>query len=295
MLDDESVRPRWSVEVDTKQSTYDASDRRYLVATMLSDTAPDLVSLDADTGRRIWCVALGGSAVRPSDPFATQVLDDEDVAVLGPADGGRNASSGSPGETGPWSGSARSMPTPATSSATWATTRCWPVGASSSGCSTRQSLEKRRAGTSLVLLLRPRRDDDLEAAVAGRLRRPRARHRPARPASPSSRSGGSERGRAELRADQPATATRSGTPFRPAAPRSTPRCAAGRILVRARQPLVGVRRGERSPAVATQRARQAAVPALRLRARQHPDARPRPRPDRRHDRAAHPRPAAPGR
>ena len=87
MLDDESLRPRWSVEVDTKQSTYDASDRRYLVATLLSDTSPDLVSLDADTGRRIWCVPLGGDAVRASDPFATQVLDDEDVAVLGPADG----------------------------------------------------------------------------------------------------------------------------------------------------------------------------------------------------------------
>ena len=87
MLDDETLRPRWSVEVDTKQSTYDASDRRYLVATLLSDTSPDLVSLDADTGRRVWCVPLGGDTVRPSDPFATQVLDDEDVAVLGPAEG----------------------------------------------------------------------------------------------------------------------------------------------------------------------------------------------------------------
>ena len=58
MLDDENLRPRWSVEVGTKQSTYDASDHRYLVATMPGGSAPDLVSLDADTGRRVWCAPL---------------------------------------------------------------------------------------------------------------------------------------------------------------------------------------------------------------------------------------------
>jgi len=34
MLDDETVRPLWSVQVATKLSTYDASAERYLVATM---------------------------------------------------------------------------------------------------------------------------------------------------------------------------------------------------------------------------------------------------------------------
>ena len=88
MLDDETLRPRWSVEVNTKRSTYDASDRRYLVATMPRNAAPDLVALDADTGRRIWCAPLD-QAVGESDPFATQFLDDEDVAVLGPGPGSR--------------------------------------------------------------------------------------------------------------------------------------------------------------------------------------------------------------
>jgi len=85
MLDDETVRPLWSVQVATKLSTYDASAERYLVATMPAKVAPDLVSLDADTGKQVWCVALGDTAIGADDPFATQILADEDVTVLGPA------------------------------------------------------------------------------------------------------------------------------------------------------------------------------------------------------------------
>ena len=43
MLDDTTLKPLWSVQVDTKRSTYDASAERYLVATMPADAAPDLV------------------------------------------------------------------------------------------------------------------------------------------------------------------------------------------------------------------------------------------------------------
>ncbi len=71
----------------TKKSTYDASDRSYLVATLPSDTAPDLVRLSADTGHRQWCTTLEGPRVGGDDPFATQILADEGVAVLGPGDG----------------------------------------------------------------------------------------------------------------------------------------------------------------------------------------------------------------
>ena len=87
MLDDQTLRPRWSVQVATKRSAYDASEKRYLVATMPTRQAPDLVSLDADDGHRAWCAPLGGGTVRASDPFATQILDDEDVVVLGPGSG----------------------------------------------------------------------------------------------------------------------------------------------------------------------------------------------------------------
>ncbi|MEO7352321.1 MAG: PQQ-binding-like beta-propeller repeat protein, partial [Marmoricola sp.] len=85
MLNDETLKPRWSVQVDTKRSTYDASDKRYLVATMPTNAAPDLVSLDADNGHRVWCTTLGEDEVHQADPFATAILDDEDVAVLGPS------------------------------------------------------------------------------------------------------------------------------------------------------------------------------------------------------------------
>ncbi len=89
MLDDQTLRPRWSVEVETKRSTYDASADRYLVATMPVDKAPDLVYLDADDGTRAWCTTLDGGPVRPQDPFATQLLDGGDVAVVGPGDDAR--------------------------------------------------------------------------------------------------------------------------------------------------------------------------------------------------------------
>lgn len=89
MLDDETLKPRWSVQVETKRSAYDASDDRYLVATMPSSSAPDLVALDADNGHRLWCTLLGGSAVRADDAFATQILDDGGVVVLAPGSGSR--------------------------------------------------------------------------------------------------------------------------------------------------------------------------------------------------------------
>jgi hypothetical protein len=76
---DERLRPRWSVQVDSARSTYDASDRTYLVATLPKRAAPTLVALDADTGRRRWCQALGGAA---TDVLATQLLADDDVVVL---------------------------------------------------------------------------------------------------------------------------------------------------------------------------------------------------------------------
>ncbi len=87
MLDDQSLKPLWSVQVSTKRSTYDASDRDYVVATMPAKAAPTLVSLDADTGRRRWCQELGGSVVGAEDPFGTQILDDGSVVVLTPGSG----------------------------------------------------------------------------------------------------------------------------------------------------------------------------------------------------------------
>jgi outer membrane protein assembly factor BamB len=87
MLDNETMQPRWSVEVHTKRSAYDASDSRYLVATMPAKAAPTLVSLDANTGERQWCSELAGPAVGAGDPFATQILDGEDVVVLTPGAG----------------------------------------------------------------------------------------------------------------------------------------------------------------------------------------------------------------
>jgi outer membrane protein assembly factor BamB len=87
MLDDRTLEPRWSVEVHSKRSAYDASDRSYVVATQPSGSAPDLVSLDADTGRRQWCAHLGGRPVSAQDPFAPHLFDDGDLAVLGPGSG----------------------------------------------------------------------------------------------------------------------------------------------------------------------------------------------------------------
>ncbi len=87
MLDDQTLAPRWSVQVHTPRSAYDASERRYLLTPMPADGPPDLVALDADTGRRVWCTQVGEHAVRADDPYATQVLAGEDVAVLSPGGG----------------------------------------------------------------------------------------------------------------------------------------------------------------------------------------------------------------
>jgi len=54
---------------------------------MPSEAAPDLVAMDADTGERRWCTTLGEAAVHRTDPFATQILGNEDVVVLGPGSG----------------------------------------------------------------------------------------------------------------------------------------------------------------------------------------------------------------
>ena len=82
MLADRTLKPLWSVQVDTKRSAYDASAQRYLVATMTGTRSPDVVALDADTGERRWCAKLETGPVHEGDPFATQILDDEGVAVL---------------------------------------------------------------------------------------------------------------------------------------------------------------------------------------------------------------------
>jgi outer membrane protein assembly factor BamB len=82
MLDDRTLKPRWSVRVGTRRSTYDASDTRYLVAALSTGAAPDLVALDADDGHRVWCTTLDAPEVTFNDPFATQVLDGGGVAVL---------------------------------------------------------------------------------------------------------------------------------------------------------------------------------------------------------------------
>jgi outer membrane protein assembly factor BamB len=80
MLDD-ALRPRWSVQVTTARSTYDASDRTYLVATLPDTAPPTLVALDADSGARRWCRRLTGGAVSGDMAVSTQFLDDDGVVV----------------------------------------------------------------------------------------------------------------------------------------------------------------------------------------------------------------------
>ena len=89
MLDDRTLHPRWSVRIGTRRSAYDAGAGRYVVATLPGRSAPDLVSLDARTGRRRWCHHLFGGPVTGDDPFATQILSGGDVVVLGPGRGSR--------------------------------------------------------------------------------------------------------------------------------------------------------------------------------------------------------------
>lgn len=81
MLDDGTLEPRWSVAVGTQRSTYDADDDRYLVVTLPTDRAPDVVALDAGSGQRRWCARLGGEALPREAVVSTQLLDDG-VAVL---------------------------------------------------------------------------------------------------------------------------------------------------------------------------------------------------------------------
>lgn len=78
MLDDD-LRPRWSVAVGTRSSTFDADDERYLVVTLPEDAAPEVVALDLATGERQWCSPLAG---RSASDVSTQVLDDGSVVLL---------------------------------------------------------------------------------------------------------------------------------------------------------------------------------------------------------------------
>ncbi len=103
MLDDQSLRPRWSVAVDTPRSTYDAGAGHYLIGTTPRNAPPELVLLDADTGDRRWCVDPGGPALRGRESLATEVLDDGGVLLLRPSEdtghrlarlGGRHGTSG---------------------------------------------------------------------------------------------------------------------------------------------------------------------------------------------------------
>ncbi len=100
MLDDRTLRPLWSVQVDSEQSTYDASERRYLVATLPATAPPDLVALDAGSGERRWCATLGDDPVTGSDAFATQILDDGSVVALRPGPGDRERVTRLDGRTG---------------------------------------------------------------------------------------------------------------------------------------------------------------------------------------------------
>jgi outer membrane protein assembly factor BamB len=82
MLDDKTLKPRWSVQIGTRRSTYDASDSRYVVAALPTAEAPDLVALDAGDGHRIWCTTLDAPEVTVNDAFATQILDGGGIVVL---------------------------------------------------------------------------------------------------------------------------------------------------------------------------------------------------------------------
>ena len=84
MLDDDGLRPLWSVQVDTQRSTYDASEDTYLVATLPKQGAPDLVALDAYTGERRWCASLGGSERRRDGPVRYRLARRRQLVVLGP-------------------------------------------------------------------------------------------------------------------------------------------------------------------------------------------------------------------
>jgi len=82
MLDDADLEPLWSVQVETPRSAYDASAERYLVGALPAKEAPTLVALDASTGKRQWCGILETAPVGGGDPFATAMLEGEDVMVL---------------------------------------------------------------------------------------------------------------------------------------------------------------------------------------------------------------------
>ena len=87
MLDDEQLR----ADVERRGAHHEVDVRRERPQLPRRDAArgaaPDLVRLSAETGRRKWCATLEGRGVQGDDPFATQILPDEGVAVLGPGEG----------------------------------------------------------------------------------------------------------------------------------------------------------------------------------------------------------------
>ncbi|SDS74388.1 PQQ-like domain-containing protein [Nocardioides scoriae] len=83
LLDDTTLAPRWRVAVGTQRSAYDADAERYVVVTRPEDRAPEVVVLDADTGRREWCARLDGGALPEAASVSTQLLDDGLVVRAG--------------------------------------------------------------------------------------------------------------------------------------------------------------------------------------------------------------------
>ena len=287
MLDDRTLKPLWSVQVDTKRSTYDASDRRYLVATMPAKASPDLVAIDADNGHRLWCSSLGETSVGPDDPFATQILDDEDVAVLGPAGGGKERLVRLDGKDGSqlWqrtldadSGDFLGELSPA---------KLLLGGREQFRLFDPESVADRPAGTALALV----------SAKDGKTiwTRPAAEGADLHVLGTDSGAAfaldwSTKSGSARLIAiDGDGALKWSVVPAKGEYFDAT--LAVGADPGAGEGPLVGVRHRGRSPAVVAGAAGQAAAAALRLRAGQHPAARRRPRTARYDDRAAHPRPA----
>lgn len=96
LLDDATLRPRWSVAVGTPTSTFDRSASQYVVVTLPEDAAPEVVALDLGSGERRWCAALDVDPVT-DEPVSTRVLDDGSVLALVGGDSPRLARVGADG------------------------------------------------------------------------------------------------------------------------------------------------------------------------------------------------------
>ena len=246
MLDDEQLRPMWSVAVRTPKSTYDASDRSYLVATLPAGAAPDLVRLSAETGRRKWCATLEGPGVQGDDPFATQILPDEGVAVLGPGEGDEERLVRLSGEDGEqvW---ARNLDADSGDFLGDMGDETLLVGGREQfRLFDPESLSNRPEGPALVLVSAKDGDDHLDETSSRRLRRARPRHRPG---DPQGIRPGDRRGRADP-TDRAGREGRRGLVEDARPGDHVRRDPAVRADPRARgQPVVGVRRGGGAAAV----------------------------------------------